>query len=49
MYVIEDANKHNNILKKKTKFRFDPALILSQLSQYAETPDCLKVFMEKCA
>lgn len=49
MLIIEDANKHNRILKRKTKFRIDPAIILSQLSQYAETPDCLKDFLKNCA
>lgn len=49
MKLIEDANKHNKFIKKKTKFRFDPALILTQLSQYADTPKCLKLFVKNCA
>lgn len=48
-YIIDDANTHKKILKKKTKFRIDPAIILSQISQYAETPNCLKEFLENCA
>lgn len=49
MQIIEDANKHNKIIKRKTRFRIDPALVLSQLSQYAETPECLKIFLKNCA
>jgi len=49
MLIIEDANKHNKIIKSKTKFRIDPAIVLSQLSQYAETPECLKEFLKNCA
>lgn len=42
-FLIEDANtkEQRNIIKKKTNFRLDKAQILSQLSQYAETPSCL--------
>lgn len=42
-FLITDANvkENNKILKVKTKFRVDKALMLSQLSQYAETPQCL--------
>jgi hypothetical protein len=42
-YLIEDANDKNKrtIMNCRTKFNIDKAQILSQLSQYAETPDCL--------
>lgn len=46
-FLINDSNKEKIILKKKTKFRFDPAIALSQLSQYAETTECLKDFLTK--
>lgn len=47
-YLIDDANNTNNrkILKQKTKFRVDKAQMLSQLSQYAETPNCLVKYIE---
>lgn len=48
-YIINDANKEKKILKKKTKFRIDSAIILSQLSQYAETTDCLREFLKSSA
>ncbi len=48
-FIIKDANTDKQILKTKTNFRIDPALILSQLSQYAETPSCLKEFVSQCA
>lgn len=48
-YIIDDANKHKKKLKRKTKFRIDPAIVLSQISQYAETPKCLKDFLKNCA
>ncbi|WP_159478608.1 DUF4435 domain-containing protein [Chryseobacterium sp. 18068] len=48
-YIIDDANKEKRILKKKTKFRIDAAIVLSQISQYAETPKCLKDFLTNCA
>ncbi|OUD31030.1 DUF4435 domain-containing protein [Flavobacterium sp. FPG59] len=51
-YLIEDANIKNKFLKKKTKFSVDSAQILSQLSQYSETPECLIVYLtkiKKCA
>jgi hypothetical protein len=42
-FLIDDANdiKKRQILKKRVRFRIDKALMLSQLSQYAETPECL--------
>ncbi len=48
-YLIIDANLPENrkILKNKTKFRIDKALILSQLSKYAETPDCLVDYIKR--
>jgi hypothetical protein len=48
-YLIDDANnsKKRTILKAKTKFNIDKAQILSQLSQYADTPDCLIKFLEQ--
>lgn len=46
-YLIEDANIKNEILKKKTKFSVDGAQILSQLSQYSETPECLIDYITK--
>lgn len=48
-YIIDDANNSKKILKKKTKFKIDPAIALSQLSQYAETTNSLKEFLKKCA
>lgn len=48
-YLIDDANhiQKRNVIKKKTKFRVDKAQMLSQLSQYAETPDCLINYIEQ--
>lgn len=46
-YLIEDANVKNTILKKKVKFSIDGAQILSQLSQYSETPECLIEYLMK--
>ncbi len=45
--LINDANdkKLKKYLKKRTKLNLDKAQIISQLSQYAETPDCLKEFI----
>ncbi len=40
-FIIEDANNSKELLKVKTSFNIDKARILSQLSQYAETPECL--------
>ncbi|MGJ8760734.1 MAG: DUF4435 domain-containing protein [Polaribacter sp.] len=40
-FIIEDANNSKDLIKTKTSFNIDKARILSQLSQYAETPDCL--------
>lgn len=48
-FLIQDANVSKNILKKKTKFKIDSALILSQLSQYAETTNELSEFLKNCA
>lgn len=48
-FLIQDANVSKNILKKKTKFKIDSALILSQLSQYAETTNELNEFLKNCA
>lgn len=46
-YLIEDANVKNIILKKKVKFSIDNSQILSQLSQYSETPECLIQYLTK--
>jgi len=48
-FLIEDANnvEKRKFLKKKTKFRIDKALIISQLSKYAETPACLIDYLKK--
>jgi len=46
-YLIEDANCHKNILKKKTKFNIDKANMYGQLSQYASTTECLKKFLSR--
>lgn len=46
-YIINDANVNHKILKKKTSFRVDKALIHSQLCQYAITPECLKSYLIK--
>ncbi len=48
-YLIEDCNKNKNILKKKTTFNIDKSLILTQLSQYSETPECLIEYIKNCA
>lgn len=47
--LIEDCNVTKTILNKKTKFKIDSALILTQLCQYAETPSCLKDYLKNCA
>jgi hypothetical protein len=48
-YIIEDCNEHNIIMKNKTKFNIDNSLVLSQLSQYSETPACLIDYIKNCA
>lgn len=48
-FLILDANENKTILKNKTKFRIDPAIALSQISQYADTTDSLKEFIKNCA
>jgi hypothetical protein len=48
-YLIEDCNKNNVVLKNKTKFRIDNSIVLSQLSQYSETPECLIEYIKNCA
>ncbi|QXP54140.1 DUF4435 domain-containing protein [Cellulophaga sp. HaHa_2_1] len=48
-FLIEDANKHKNILKNKTTLNIEKAQILSQLSQYSETPKCLIEYIKNCA
>lgn len=42
-FLIDDANDLNKrqVFKKRTRFRIDKTLMLSHLSQYAETPECL--------
>ena len=46
--IIDDANDKSKrkLLKVKTKFNFDTSRFNSQLSQYAETPDCLIEYIE---
>jgi hypothetical protein len=46
-FIIEDANVNKNILKKKTTFKVERAQIISQLSQYAETPNCLDEYLKE--
>lgn len=48
-FIINDANNTKRIIKKKTKFKVDKSLILSQISQYAITPECLKLYLKKLA
>lgn len=48
-FIIEDANKRQVILKRKTKFNVDKANIFTQLSQYAITPPCLVKFLKQYA
>jgi hypothetical protein len=48
-FLIEDSNIKKEYLKKKTKFSIDGAQILSQLSQYSETPECLVEYLKNCA
>lgn len=47
--IIEDANNKSKqtMLKSKTKFRIDKSLVLSHLSQYAETPESLILYINK--
>lgn len=44
-FIIEDANVNKKYLKTKTKFNVDKSMILSQLSNYAETPQCLVEYL----
>ena len=46
-FLIEDANNRNqrNYVTQKTTFNIERASILSQLSQYAITPDCLSKYI----
>jgi hypothetical protein len=46
-FIINDANNIKSIIKKKTKFKIEKALIHSQLSQYAQTPDCLVNYLQQ--
>lgn len=48
-FLIEDANKSQKIIKRKTKFNVDKANIFTQLSQYALTPSCLVTFLKQYA
>lgn len=47
--LINDANDKSKrkYLNKKTKLNLDKAQIISQLSQYAETPECLNEFIKR--
>jgi hypothetical protein len=48
-FLITDANTKTsrNYIKKRTSFNFQDNLFLSQLSQYADTPNCLIKYMAK--
>lgn len=46
-HFIEDCNIHGSIFKSKTKFSLNEANLMSQLSQYALTPDCLIEYLKK--
>lgn len=48
-YLIDDANekKRRVYVKGKTKLNLDKAQILSQLSQYAMTPECLMQYIQQ--
>lgn len=48
-YLIEDCNKNKVFLKNKTKFNIDKSIVLSQLSQYSETPECLIEYIKNSA
>lgn len=50
-YLIEDGNNKNRQLyiKKRTKLNLDKAQLLSQLSQYALTPDSLIEYIKNIA
>ncbi len=48
-YLIDDCNNHQTIIKKRTKFNIDKSQVLSQLSQYSETPDCLIQYINNYA
>lgn len=46
-FLITHANEKNkkNLFHMKTKFNFQNDLFLSQLSQYADTPECLNKYL----
>jgi len=46
-YIIDDANTTKKILKTKSKFNVDQSQLLSQISQYSETPNCLIEYLKK--
>ncbi|MDB9153270.1 DUF4435 domain-containing protein [Parabacteroides distasonis] len=48
-YLINDANEKGKqvYVKEKTKLNLDKAQILSQLSQYAITPECLMHYIQQ--
>ena len=48
-YLIDDANEKGKrvYVKEKTKLNLDKAQILSQLSQYAITPECLMQYIQR--
>lgn len=48
-FLINDANTKTKriYIKKKTSFNFQDDLFLSQLSQYADTPNCLTKYLSR--
>jgi hypothetical protein len=48
-YIIEDSNTSNKIMKTKTKFNLNRGQMISQLSQYAYTPQELRTYLQKFA
>ena len=46
-FLIEDANDKNkqNIIPHRTSFNFQDDLFISQLAQYADTPECLEEYL----
>lgn len=46
LFLIQDANTKKSILKKKTSFSINKTKMLSLLSSYAQTPECLERYLE---
>lgn len=44
-FLIDDSSSNKKYIPKKTKFRIDKPNIISQLTQYAVTPNCLEKYI----